>query len=91
MSGVMSMSTFVLVALVSAARIGKEGPTVRHYDLPGGTMSKIQMALLSLLAAMMWTVVIALSPRYAVPPPMPTDGSAPPLPPPIQVGPGRIP
>jgi hypothetical protein len=54
-------------------------------------MSKHQMAMLSLLAAAMFTVLIALeSQRYSASSfvPMPADGSAPPLPAPIEVGPG---
>jgi hypothetical protein len=53
-------------------------------------MSRRQMALLSLLAAAMFVGIWALSPRYPVVVPMPADGSAPPLPAPIEVGPGRI-
>jgi hypothetical protein len=58
------------------------------------TMSKTQMAMLSLLAVAMFTVLIALdlhrypATRFVA---MPADGSAPPLPAPIEVGPGRIP
>jgi hypothetical protein len=56
-------------------------------------MSKYQMAVLILLTAAMWTAYAALSPRYpaASVVRMPADGSAPPLPAPIEVGPGRIP
>jgi hypothetical protein len=55
-------------------------------------MSKHQIALLTVLAAAMWAGVWALSPRYpaASVVRMPADGSAPPLPAPIEVGPGRI-
>jgi hypothetical protein len=53
-------------------------------------MSKDLIALLTVLAAAMWAGVGALSPRYPVVmiTPMPADGSAPSLPPPIEVGPG---
>jgi hypothetical protein len=55
-------------------------------------MSKYQMALLTVLAAAMWAVLIVLDPPYRASSlvPMPADGSAPPLPAPIEVGPGRI-
>ena len=54
-------------------------------------MSKYQMALLTVLAVVMWTAIAALSPRYPVTMPIQADGSAPSLPAPIEVGPGRIP
>jgi hypothetical protein len=54
-------------------------------DVEKGTMSKIQMAMLGLLAAVMWVLVAALTPRYPATAPMPADGSAPPLPAPIDV------
>jgi hypothetical protein len=53
-------------------------------------MSKDLIALLTVLAAAMWAGVWTLSPRYpaASVVRMPADGSAPPLPAPIEVGPG---
>jgi hypothetical protein len=55
-------------------------------------MSKDLIALLTVMAAAMW-VYAALSPRYpaASVVGMPADGSAPPLPSPIEIGPGHIP
>jgi hypothetical protein len=53
-------------------------------------MSKDLIALLTVLAAAMWVAIIALTPRYpaASVVRIPADGSAPPLPAPIEVGPG---
>jgi hypothetical protein len=45
------------------------------------------MAMLILSAAVMWAAIIALTPRYPATAPMPADGSAPPLPAPIEIGP----
>ena len=56
-------------------------------------MSKDLIALLTVLAVALWAAIAAMSPRYpaASVVRMPADGSAPPLPAPIEVGPGRIP